>query len=224
MTSLIDRAILLSDRRFHEANIKIVRDILLNNSFPIDLIEKRIKARRKTLANMANGTDRTQNSFDARKCITVPFVKGVGEDIRRIFNTVHLDTVFTIPKKLEGIIKSGKDKLVRENETELVYQIECGDCDAVYIGQTKRHLSTRVNEHKKDITKHPSNHSVVSKHRMQLGHNFKWEETNIIHKEKNIKKREIAEMLLIKKHPNAINLKKDTENLNSIYEKVISLL
>ncbi|XP_071576680.1 uncharacterized protein [Temnothorax nylanderi] len=225
ITSLIDRAILLSDNRFHAANINIVKEILLNNSFPIEIIDKRINARLKTLKNTVERVDATRNEFDARHCITVPYVKGVSEDIRRIFDTVHLDTIYTIPKKLEGIIKSGKDKLDKDNETELVYKMDCSDCDAIYIGQTKRHLITRVKEHQKDIKKHDSNHSVVSKHRVSCGHNFKWAETDIIHKEKNTKKREIADkMFLIKKHSNTINLKKDTENLNPIYDKVISSL
>ncbi|XP_071580377.1 uncharacterized protein [Temnothorax nylanderi] len=132
ITSLIDRAILLSDNRFHATNINIVKEILLNNSFPTEVIDKRINARLKTLANTVERVDGTQSGFDTRRCITVPYVKGVGEDIRRILDTVHLDTVYTIPKKLEGIIKSGKDKLVKDNETELVYRIDCDDCDAMY--------------------------------------------------------------------------------------------
>ena len=214
----------MADSRFHTTNINIVKEILLNNSFPLDVIDKKINIRLKTLANATDRVEETQCRFDARRCVAIPYVRGVGEDIRRILNTVYLDTVYTIPKRLEGIIRRGKDKLARENETELVYRIDCDDCDAIYIGQTKRHLMTRIKEHQNDIKKHDSNHSVVSKHRVSCGHNFKWSETNIIHKEKNNKKREIAEMFLIKKHTKTINLKRDTENLNPIYDKVISSL
>jgi len=43
----------------------------------------------------------------------------------------------------------------------------------------------------------------------------------MLHKERNRKKREIAEMFFIKKFNNNINLQKDTENLNPIYDKII---
>ena len=91
-----------------------------------------------------------------------------------------------------------------------------------YIGQTKRHLETRVKEHCNDIKKHDSNLSVVSKHRIHNDHNFKWSDPKILHKECNMKMREIAEVFFIKKHNNTINLKKDTENLNSVYDGVIA--
>jgi hypothetical protein len=51
---------------------------------------------------------------------------------------------------------------------------------------------------------------------------FKWSDVDILHKEKNVRKREIAEMFFIKNQANTINLQKDTENLNPIYDKVIS--
>jgi len=37
---LIDRAILLSDKRFHDSNLNIVKNILINNGYPEKLINK----------------------------------------------------------------------------------------------------------------------------------------------------------------------------------------
>ncbi|EZA51188.1 hypothetical protein X777_10257 [Ooceraea biroi] len=103
----------------------------------------------------------------------------------------------------------------------LVYKIDCLNCDASYIGQTKRHLDTRLKEHRDDIKKHFSNHSVVSKHRLTKEHDFDWDNKNILHYEPNNRKREIAEMFFIKKSPNTINLKRDTENLSEIYDVIV---
>ena len=123
-----------------------------------------------------------------------------------------------MPKKLDVIIKKGKDKLDRDHETELVYRINCGNCDASYIWQTKRHLQTRIKEHQNDIKKDNGCRSVVSEHRLSCQHDFKWSDVDILHKEKNVRKREIAEMFFIKNQANTINLQKDTENLNPIYD------
>jgi len=46
------------------------------------------------------------------------------------------------------MLKRGKDRLNDHQVTEVVYKINCNDCDKVYIGQTKRHLVTRIKEHR----------------------------------------------------------------------------
>ena len=55
-----------------------------------------------------------------------------------------LNVVYNVPKKLNTLIKRGKDRLPINNKTEVVYKLDCKNCNASYIGQTKRHLSTRV--------------------------------------------------------------------------------
>jgi len=106
----------------------------------------------------------------------------------------------------------------------IVYKINCIDCDQVYIGQTKRHLETRIKEHRNNINNSSGNYSLVTNHRLTEKHDFKWDEPIILHKEKNRRRREIAEMFFIKKYKktnNSLNLQKDTENLNPIYDKLI---
>lgn len=48
---------------------------------------------------------------------------------------------------IDTIIKRGK--LTNKKETNLVHKINCKDFNASYIGQTKRHLETRLKEHQK---------------------------------------------------------------------------
>jgi len=69
-----------------------------------------------------------------------------------------------------------------------VYKISCEDCDASYVGQTKRKLNTRLHEHISDIKKITSSPSVISDHRTNLNHNFKWNEAKILDKEASYKK------------------------------------
>ncbi|EFN60290.1 hypothetical protein EAG_00665, partial [Camponotus floridanus] len=103
------------------------------------------------------------------------------------------------------------------NRTEVVYKLNCKNCNKSYIGQTKRHVSTRVKEHRTNIKVHENNFSVISKHKVEFNHDFDWSLPVILHNEKHVTKREIAEMFFIKKCDNTINLQKDTENLNNIY-------
>lgn len=65
-------------------------------------------------------------------------------------------------------------------QTQLVYKSQCNQCESIYIGQTKRHVGTRMKEHQRDIIKHVSNHSVVNK--ISHGKYFNWLEPEIPHK------------------------------------------
>ena len=63
---------------------------------------------------------------------------------------------------LNSIIKSGKDRLERMEQCNVVYKISCLDCDSSYVSQTKRKIKTRINEHKTNIKKLNSAHNVVN--------------------------------------------------------------
>jgi len=129
--------------------------------------------------------------------------------------------IYTIPKKLDSIIKKDQDSLKDYHITEVVYKINCKVCDQVYIGQTKRYLETQIKEHRRNIKNPSDNFSIITNHRLSFNHDFEWDKPNISHKERNRKKRKIAEIFFIKKFNNSINLQKDTENLNPIYDKII---
>jgi len=136
----------------------------------------------------------------------LPSIKEISDNVDRKLRKHGFKTVFTAPEKLDRFIKSGKDKLNTEKMTH-VYKIDCGDCNLSYKGQTKRHLNTRLKEHINNINKHDNLQSVVSHHRIINGHEFDWSMPHVLHMENyNAQKREIAEMVFIKKFKNNINL------------------
>jgi len=218
---LVDHAILLSER-FHFTNLEIVKSILLNNGYPTCVVKKQIKERCKIIENkITSDGKKCDNSQDNKNyTLTIPYACNVSNDIKRIVKN-FVDVRFTIPKNLDNIIKRGKNRLNDQQVTEVLYKINCNDCDKVYIGQTKRHLVTRIKEHKNNIKNLSGNFSIVTDHRLSFHHNFDWDNSNILHKERNKKKRDIAEMFFIKKFNNTINLQKDIKNLNPNYDKII---
>ena len=81
-----------------------------------------------------------------------------------------------------------KDKLSSNVSSSLVYKFECEQCNACYVGETRRHLQTRIKEH---IRGHPQ--SEISKHEhIPSPNNF-----HILQRTKHTK---IAETLHIRKH------------------------
>jgi len=128
---------------------------------------------------------------------------------------------FTIPNTLNMFIKTGKDKIDIFNQIGVVYKINCKDCDASYVGQTKRCLTTRIKEHKKDINKKSGIPSVISSHRL-LNHEFDWDGSCILDHENSWYKRIISEMIYIKMQTRGINKQSDTEILSESYSSIIN--
>jgi len=71
---------------------------------------------------------------------------------------------FTIPNKLKEFIKTDKDKSEKLLCCDVVYKINCIDCKASYVGQTKRRLQTKIYKHEVDINKKGGSLSVIFLH------------------------------------------------------------
>ena len=57
--------------------------------------------------------------------------------------------IFTT-RKLKTCLPSLKNSFARELRSKVVYKLTCSGCNSTYVGQTVRHLATRVDEHRKE--------------------------------------------------------------------------
>lgn len=201
--SLVDHAILLSDPRFHDSNLSIVKNILKNNCFPEYLVAKHIKNRgfelQHTKTNVNQKKDERKIKNFNKGCIAIPYCNLYANDIYRFLRKKNFNVAFTIPKKLNCLIKSGKDRLDISKQTDIIYRIKCKMCDSIYVGQTKRHLITRINEHRRNINISTGNFSVVSEHRLKFNHDFDWSNVSVLHRENHRKKKRNCRNIFYKK-------------------------
>ncbi|EZA54572.1 hypothetical protein X777_05708 [Ooceraea biroi] len=121
--------------------------IFLNNGYPMSVINKEVEKRIKLIQHNDISNSQLRDTNVNRKFITIPYIENLSDELRLILNCVR-----------------GKDKLEDARKTGVVYKINCSDCEASYVGQTKRYLMMRINEHNADIKKVAGEHSVVSKH------------------------------------------------------------
>jgi len=110
------------------------------------------------------------------------------------------------------------------SQTECVYKVSCANCDASYVGQTKRQLATRIKEHRGDINKKSGTFSVISNHRLGNNHEFNWSETRILDRESSYVKRLMSEMVFIKRQHNGLNKQSDTDLFLDAYLPIIDFL
>ena len=215
--NLIDRAILLSDKQFHHKNIRLVKEILINNNYEQKFITKFIRKRLFKIYNVEPmNVQKTVNDKKERFMhVSIPYNSYLFDRLGSLVKKFNITFIPLVNKKLTNIIKKGKDKTKILDNTNVVYKIKCTSCPSIYIGETKRCLSIRINEHKnkKDVE------SVVSTHAQN--HVFDWDNITILDKESNFKKRLISEMVHINSHDNTLNKKEDVDKLNGIYRSLL---
>lgn len=220
--NLVDKAILLSDTRFYSENLNIVRNILLQNHYPIKFINENIKKRFRHLShNDNNNNNDNQNEQDRKNFIVLPYHSLTSKPLSNVFKEFQTETIFKNNNKLDSIVRKGKDKLPIFRQHNIVYRIDCRDCDSVYVGQTKRALETRLKEHRANIKLDRDKYNAVSLHRMNNNHDMKWDSPKILDFEHNKFKRDISEMVHIKINKNTLNVQCETAKLNDIYTSIL---
>ena len=213
VANLVDRAILLSDTCFHDTNIHKITELLLCNDYPSEFINIHIQNRLRKL----KFNNRKTNENRPLTTISIPYSNTFYKKCSYILNKYNIRTVPLINKKLNNIIKLGKDKIEKSETCGVVYKINCMSCSATYIGETKRMSKIRVKEHERD----KENKSVIATHQRTENHTVDWKNIQILDREKDYTKRIISEMLHINLNHNTINRIEDTQNLNVIYKKLL---
>ena len=104
-----------------------------------------------------------------------------------------------------------KDRFNRSQKSKIVDKASCWDCDAFYIGKTKRRLHDRKTEHFKALSQ--IGHAfAVAEHSISTGHNIKWDHFEILASGQCDLQRKIKETLLIRDLKPALNENVGSEN------------
>jgi len=204
----------LSHPNFHKKNFDLIIKILIDNGYPLELIFTSIRRRLHTHIYKGQHVAEKQST----SYFTIPYVAGIANKFIQYFkNITFCKLAFSCYNKLNRYIKVHKDALPITSLTNVVYQIDCLDCDATYVGQTKRSLHIRVSEHRNHIRRNSTQNSVITEHRLKCEHDFDWDRAKVLDRESNYNKRLISEMIFIKKQIHGLNAQTDTALLNAIY-------
>jgi len=220
IVGLVDRIFLLSHPEFQK-NLAFIIKVLLENDYPLGFIFNTIRSRIKSLINgktmQQNNNQNNEPNNNTKIWFTVPYIKPTSDKFKNIINGLVPRVSFYSMNKLSRLIKAQKNSLPKCANMNVVYKINCKDCDASYVGQTGRQLKTRISEHKNHINRNTSALSVITEHRLHENHGFDWERVEILDVERNFNKRIVPEMIHIKYQKNGINLQTDTESLDRAY-------
>ena len=124
---------------------------------------------------------------------------------------------------LSSVFRKPKDVIYDKKKCGLVYEISCHDCDAVYVGETGRSLSTRKKEHVKAVKEMNLQKSILCQHIATCDHFIAWDDACILKIEPHYRKRRIAESSLINQRAKVVNVlnRNDGLILPSIYSMLL---
>lgn len=220
--NFIDRILKISDKQFYTKNIEKIFKILVENSFPNRIIKTLIENSNRRLKNNNQGGN-IANTEEKGKFYSVKYIPGL-TDNRSIKQTMEtkVNLAYKPNKTLNTIFTKVKAPIEKDQQNNIVYEIKCKgnieeNCDMIYIGTTKRALSTRMGEHKMDITR-GKEATGLAQHLIKSTHTADFENVKILDFEKLERKRYIKESLRIQKNiRKTMNVKEDTNNINASY-------
>ena len=168
--TLFDRAHKICNTEFLLNNdIKYISNMLQRNLFPRKMIANILEKVRAThnshQTQQASQTEEPDESDVETRFFKLPFTGNssdiVANKIRKVVNKfckkVNVRLIFNVSKTSSFF--SVKDRTPNHLLSHVVYLFKCAGCNATYIGETHRHLTTRIEEHsEKDKNSHVFRH------------------------------------------------------------------
>lgn len=218
--NLIKTALQLSDDKFKTKNINKIKEILINNSYPMHTINNMINR----VINDKPNTESTNKTSGITKYHSLSFVPKLTEhkQMKQIIEDDNVTLAHKSNKTIQTLFTQTKTKIEIGEQSNVVYEIKClgnsnEKCGKLYIGTTKRSLNTRIAEHESDIRKSKYS-TALAQHCSENQHTADLVNVSVLDKERKENKRYTLESLRIQQKMNcAINKKEDKDKTNANY-------
>lgn len=233
----------LSHSMFWKENINRIKKILEKNSYPNNIINSLIHkvckkrsikldtTQMKSYPFLSSADDthikeKTTNN-EAKQYAALSYVPLLSEAISKScqYFTPNVKLAMRPQNKINNMFSKLKHPLKKEENSGLVYKIDCDNCPVTYIGETIQKLGERVKQHEYDCkkpTEQINRMSALAKHATFNNHTFKTNDPVILKRERNKFKLQIHEVNQIIRFENtACNDKSDKKDYTTAYHNLI---
>ena len=73
---------------------------------------------------------------------------------------------------MRKLLCKAKDRVATEDKHNIVYEIDCSNCEAVYFGESKRSLKWHSDEQKRSVKNCDYDKNELGNHCWEADHNF----------------------------------------------------
>ena len=88
-----------------------------------------------------------QQENTEKQQLVLKYRGNISNEFVKKLNKIHpVQTIFTT-RKLKSCLPSLKSSFDKDLKFHVVYEPTCNGCKSIYVGQTCRHITTRVAEH-----------------------------------------------------------------------------
>ena len=170
-----------------------------------------------SLKNFLN-QKKTKKQCEHNNIITLPFFPQISNQISNILKKFKFHTIFYPTNKIR--FSFIKDPIGIDNNWG-IYEISC-QRNLKYIGQTKRALKYRINEHKNYVKKEELAKSSIAAHCWSNNHVFNFSSPKIIQKCSNIYHLDFLEAFhILKNSHNLVNDLSSTPFISPVWKELI---
>ena len=152
VSSLFNRAcsIIKNKDDLHKKNARI-KQVLKENGYQENVITNIFK-RTTNNHSLPPSQQLTQardiQEEELRMSINLPYLKGTSQKLRRILRSHKIRSSFYTENTLHKLLCKPKVRVATEDKNNIVHEIDCSNCEAVYLGEPKRSLKLHSDEHK----------------------------------------------------------------------------
>ena len=157
-----------------------LNNVFSKNNYNTDFVRRTPPPRPFLTGNTHSNTDsNTQTNSGPVTTATIPYIRGTSETVALILQPYNVRVAHKPITTLRRLLTNVKDKDKPEDRQGAVYKIKCCDCQASYIGETGRNLSTRLTEHKR-ATKNGDVNNHIAEHHLKTKHQIDWDSATCI--------------------------------------------
>ena len=127
----------------YNSELNIIKQIAVNNGYQANLIDTMIE---KKLLKQALQLVYPRSKEKPKKYYSLMYIGEPSEIIRKHLKFKGINVVFRTDNSLSKYIKNNKSK-TEKGQKSGIYELKCGSCEKVYIGQTGRTFDERMSEH-----------------------------------------------------------------------------
>ena len=210
-----------ADRLEEEQHVKKVLKQCKYPDWAIQRVEKQLSDKKEGKIKEKKTKSKENVS---RGSVTIPYISGVTERIRRIMKKRGITTPARPYRTIRQTLVHPKDKVKDEDKCGVVYHVPCLSCSQVYIGETGRKLSVRIVEHQKETEKVTATrktrsksitedtdefHSAIAVHAREKNHLMNFNDVSILDRESIWIRRRMKESLHVRKLNPEVPMNKD---------------
>ena len=149
----------------------------------------------------------------------IPYVRGVSESLRRILTPLKVRVCFRPATTIKQLLSHPKDQIPELQQSGVVYRIPCSNFPGIsYIGQTKRRLHQRIEEHKRAVRQADFNSSALAEHAWNHSHPVDWSNIKVLSNPRDTITRLVEEAVAIRRTENTLN--RDIGTLPTEYDNL----